>query len=177
VAARSAHRDRPEDPSPPEEDQMLDRRDVGAKPVEKGAELESVRLGVADQGTGARLREHVDELALTVDDVEGDQHRPDLRGSEVRDDPVRRVRRGDRDAVAVAETQTHPAGGDAVRPLVDLGIGDRLATEVDERRCRCCHDPSGERRGNGRPVANSCVHREFRSVVGRTPDDHPSRGP
>ena len=90
-------------------------------------------LGLVHHRHGVGVVEEVDELLLDVPVVDVDRDRPQLVGGEHRLDELDAVVRVDRDVVALADALGGQVVGQAVRPLLQLGVG-LLALAADQRR-------------------------------------------
>jgi hypothetical protein len=81
-----------------------------------------------EQRLAFRLSQHVLQLAGTVERIDADQYRPDLRGRELRDDPLRGIGRPDADPVtrSDAKAQETPSSQLDLVPQFAKGVAQVL---------------------------------------------------
>ena len=104
------------------EHDRLETRDPGA---ERRLDL----LRTADQRLGATVLGHIDDLRRRQHDVDGIDDGTRLQHAVVADDPLPRIRRVERHAVARRDAEPHQARRECARQLVELGERERLVAD------------------------------------------------
>ena len=105
-----------------EKREVLERRKL-PRAAELRVEPDEAEVGMrarGDEHLRSGLPEHVDQLALAVDDVERDEDGADPAHREQRRQPLEAVGRGDGDAIAVTDAEVEQTGGEAVDRCLEL---------------------------------------------------------
>ena len=116
----------------------------------------------ADQRAAADLVERVFQLGKAIGRVDVDQHEPDARGRELRQQPFPAVGRPDADAVALIHAERQQPGGQRVDRLGQLVPGKALVL-LDEHRGVARTTGVG---GLGKQRGDGLVQQRLRAVAG-----------